>query len=142
MAKTTDRVLHAAENAWPYVDRALQDEELAEDLRSAFTAARDIYRELSGLASLGGVAQRLATDKEVQEHLRTAAEELRHASRRLQAKESHRTRYALLLLTGIAIGILFNPVTGPETRRWLKEQLFGENGLGSEPRSANSGAAF
>jgi hypothetical protein len=31
----------------------------------------------------------------------------------------------MLLLTGITLGILFNPVTGPQTRQWLKERAFG-----------------
>ena len=31
-----------------------------------------------------------------------------------------------MLLAGIALGILFNPMTGPETRRWLKDKIFGE----------------
>jgi hypothetical protein len=31
----------------------------------------------------------------------------------------------MLLLTGIALGVLFNPVTGPDTRKWLKETLLG-----------------
>jgi hypothetical protein len=31
-----------------------------------------------------------------------------------------------LLIAGIALGILFNPMTGPETRRWLKNKIFGE----------------
>ncbi len=28
-------------------------------------------------------------------------------------------------MTGIALGVLFNPISGPETRRWLKDKLFG-----------------
>jgi hypothetical protein len=39
------------------------------------------------------------------------------------------------------IGILFNPVTGPETRRWLKDRIFGEDeefGYGGTDPSGNS----
>jgi hypothetical protein len=28
-------------------------------------------------------------------------------------------------MAGIVIGILYNPATGPDTRRWLKEKVFG-----------------
>ena len=28
-----------------------------------------------------------------------------------------------MLLIGVAVGLLFNPFTGPETRRWLKDKL-------------------
>ena len=31
----------------------------------------------------------------------------------------------MLLLTGITLGILFNPMTGPATRQWLKEKVLG-----------------
>ncbi len=31
----------------------------------------------------------------------------------------------MLLLTGIALGVLFNPMTGPETRKWIREKVFG-----------------
>ncbi|HEY8799145.1 MAG TPA: YtxH domain-containing protein, partial [Candidatus Limnocylindrales bacterium] len=47
-----------------------------------------------------------------------------------------------LLVAGIALGILFNPVTGPETRRWLKEMISGsDDGFGGDypPAAANGG---
>ena len=30
-----------------------------------------------------------------------------------------------LILVGVAIGIFFNPFTGPETRRWVKGRVSG-----------------
>ena len=33
----------------------------------------------------------------------------------------------MLLLTGIALGILFNPVSGAQTRKWLSDTLFGSS---------------
>jgi hypothetical protein len=46
---------------------------------------------------------------------------------------------------GIALGILFNPWTGPETRRWLKELVAGsddEFGGDYPPPAANGGATM
>ncbi len=53
--------------------------------------------------------------------------ELRHAADRIQEaeKESHGFRNVLLILVGVAIGIFFNPFTGPETRRWVKGRVSG-----------------
>ena len=30
-----------------------------------------------------------------------------------------------ILLAGITLGVLFNPATGPDTRRWLKDRILG-----------------
>jgi hypothetical protein len=136
MAKAKDRVADVT----PYVKRAIQDEELRENLRSAFTTARDVYDELIGGRGVTAVASKVASDQEIQDQLRSAIEDLRSAANRIQGKEEHKGRNTSLLLVGIALGILFNPVTGPETRRWVKDKIFGENdefGYGSG--SGNSG---
>jgi hypothetical protein len=123
MAKTKDRVADVK----PYVRRALQDEELRDSLRSAFSTARDVYDELIGGRGVTGVANKVASDKDIQDQLRSAIEDLRSAANRIQGKEEHKGRNTSLLLAGIALGILFNPMTGPETRRWLKDKIFGED---------------
>jgi hypothetical protein len=111
----------------PYVKRAIQDEELRDNLRSAFATARDVYDELIGGRGVSGVAGRVASDKDIQDQLRSAIEDLRQAAERVQGKEAHKSRNTTLLLAGIMLGILFNPMTGPETRRWLKDRIFGED---------------
>jgi hypothetical protein len=126
MPKTTEKVASVAGTAKPYVDRALHDEELREHVKQAYSAARTIYDELIAPRSVVGTAQRLASDEEIQDNLRLAVAELRRAAGRLQGQrqERHAGR-TLLLLIGVAVGLLYNPVTGPETRRWLKDKLFG-----------------
>jgi hypothetical protein len=135
MTKAKDRVADVK----PYVKRAMQDQELRESLRSAFDTARGVYDELMGGRGVTGVASKVASDKDIQDQLRSAIEDLRSAANRIQGKEEHKGRNTSLLLAGIALGILFNPMTGPETRRWLKDKIFGEDeefGYGG-----NSGAA-
>jgi hypothetical protein len=123
MHKAKDRV----SDVKPYVKRAIQDEELRDNLRSAFATARDVYDELIGKRGVTGVATKVAGDKEIQDQLRSAIDDLRSAANRVQGGESHKSRNSTLLLAGIALGILFNPLTGPETRRWLKDKIFGED---------------
>jgi hypothetical protein len=126
MAKLTDRARSRATDARPYIERALKDERVREDMKSAIATARQIYDQLMGGRAITSVATRVATDKEIQENLRDAIEDLRHAADRIQGKGAHKTRNSMLLFTGIVLGILFNPVTGPGTRRWLQETVFGE----------------
>jgi hypothetical protein len=125
MLKSKDRISDRAGTVKPYVERALRDEHVRENVKSALAAARTVYDEVLGGRGMTTVATRVATDKDVQENLRTAIEELREAAERVKGeRESHTGRNALLLL-GIAIGILYNPVTGPATRQWLKELVSG-----------------
>ena len=124
--KTKDKLYDTADTMKPYVDRALHDDDLHDNLKEAFKAARDVYAELLGNRNLTGTAMRAATDKDIQDNLKKAVEELRTAANRIQGKEDHGARNTLLLLVGITVGILFNPMTGPQTRAWLMERITGE----------------
>ena len=126
MAKLQDRARDRASDVKPYIERALKDERVREDVKSAIATAREIYEQLMGGRAMTSVATKVATDKEIQQSLRDAIDDLRDAADRIQGKDSHAGRNATLLLTGIALGILFNPVTGPGTRRWLQDKIFGE----------------
>jgi hypothetical protein len=123
MAKT--KVTDAAGTVKPYVDRALHDAELRENVRNAYESARSIYNELIGNRGVTGLATRVATDKDIQDDLRQTVAELRKAADRVQGKEAHKSRNGGLLILGIVLGILFNPLTGPVTRKWLSSRALG-----------------
>ena len=125
MAKAKEKVWDATENVRPYVERAMKDEELRKNMKDAFEAARDVYNELIGGRGVVPLATRVATDEDIQDNVRRAIDDLRKASNRIQGKENHGTRNATLLLVGITLGILFNPVTGPQTRKWISDRVFG-----------------
>lgn len=134
MAKARDRV----SDMKPYVTRALQDEEVRENVKHAIATARDIYDELLGGRSTTAVAARVATDSEIQDNLKIAIDDLRKAANRVQGKKEHGSRNATLLIAGIALGILFNPVTGSATRQWISDKLLGAE-EGSSGSSGTSG---
>jgi hypothetical protein len=125
MTKTKDKVSDAAESIKPYVERAMTDEKLRGDVMRAFGTARELYSELMGEKSRPiTLASRVATDDDVRDKLREAIEDLRHASERLQGKKEHSGgKKSTLLIAGLALGILFNPVTGAETRRFIKDMI-------------------
>ena len=122
MSKTRERV----SDVKPYVERAIKDEEFRDNLKNAFVAARGVYDELMGPRGVSGKAVRVASDKDLRDNLRSAIDDVRSAADRIQRGPSHKGRN-LLLVTGIAVGIfLFNPMTGADARRWLKEAVVGE----------------
>jgi gas vesicle protein len=139
MAKTSDKVYDAAGSLKPYVERAMSDEKLRTDVMSAFSTARELYNELVGGRDAVTLATRVATDEELRDKLRTAVEDLRNAAERLQGKRAHSGRNTTLLVAGIALGLLFNPVTGPETRKWLKEMIAGGSDEFGGDYSSNGG---
>ena len=138
MAKTKDKVIDQAGNVKPYIERAMKDEDLRENVMTAFAAAKEVYDELIGNRGVTTVARRVATDKDMQDNLKLALDELRTAADRVQGKKDHSGRYSTLLLAGIMLGILFNPATGPQTRKWLSDKLFGANDEFTYQGSGNS----
>jgi hypothetical protein len=140
MAKTKDKVYDAAGNVKPYVERAMKDEKLREDVLSAFATAKELYNELIGGRNAVALASRVATDDDIRDRLRDAIEDLRRASDRLQGKKEKSGHKATLLIAGIALGILFNPITGPDTRKWLKDLVGGgSDEFGGDYGSSGSG---
>jgi hypothetical protein len=139
MPKTTERVAGIAGTARPYVERALQDEELREHMKQAYSSARQIYDQLAGPRGVSGLATRVAGNQEIQDNLRTTIAELRQAADRLQGQSKRRAGRGLLLLVGVVVGLLYNPITGPETRRWLKKNVFGESEFGLDQSGNGAG---
>jgi hypothetical protein len=131
MTYTKERVSYAAANARPYVERALRDKELRDNIRNAYTSARAVYDELSSRRRVSDAASKLAGDKDIQDELRNAIEEIRNAAGRVQSvrrgstEPARAAKNSLLLLFGIVLGIILNPITGPAVRRALARKLFG-----------------
>jgi len=132
-----DRVNEAVETARPYVERMAKDDELHDHVKKAYESARKIYDDLIGPTGATAVAMKVARDKDIQDELRNTLDELREAGRRARGEESHAGRNFMLLMIGVVIGVLFNPMTGPETRGWLKEKIFGPD----EPFEFESGGS-
>jgi hypothetical protein len=131
MTYTKEKVAGAASSARPYVERAIRDKELRDNVRNAYSSARAVYDELASKRKVSDAATQLAGDKDLQDQLRHAIDELRSAAGRVGgAKRStpepgRAARNGLLLLVGIALGLLLNPITGPAVRRLLARKLFG-----------------
>jgi len=138
MAKAKTTLGSKADAVRPYVERAMNDEKLRAEILRAAATARALYVDLlSDRDKPMVVASRVATDDDVRDKLRDAIEDLRSASERLQGRRERSShRASTLIVAGIALGILFNPVTGAETRRFIRDLISG----GSEGSSSSSGS--
>jgi hypothetical protein len=130
-SKRSDQVATTVDSLKPYVERALTDDEFRTHVREALVTARDLYGDLSKERGVGKSARRLATDKDVQESLRKALEEIGSAANTIQSKGKKKKskRGRKMLIAGILVGALYNPWTGPQTRQWLLDKIAGDDEL-------------
>lgn len=141
MAKTKEKPVVAADMLRPYVQRAMTDPELREDLLAAFATARTLYGQLSKGKGMKGVAGAVS-DKDFQKDIQGLVEGLTDASERLQGKgdkkkkkKTHKLR-RVMLLTIVTLGVLYNPWTGQATRDWIMGKVAGGDGAGIEDLEA------
>ncbi len=142
MAKTKTNPALSTEALKPYVQRAMTDPELREDLLAAFVAARGIYGQMAKERGLKGKADKVS-EKDFQKQLQQLVSDLSEASDKLKGsakKRGHKTRNRIFLLTGVTLGVLYNPWTGQATRDWIMEQVAGGNGEGLEELDAELAA--
>jgi hypothetical protein len=112
---------YSAARSHPYVQRLVEDEELRDNLRDAYGAARHAYDRVS---KNGKPAQRLMDDKKVQRDLRSAADSLREASDQLRGKRRHKGRFGRVLLLGV-VGAGVALVVSEGLRKTVMDALFG-----------------
>ncbi len=120
-AKAGDAARSVASN--PYVRRLLEDEELRQNIRVAFEAARNAYARMSNGK---GPAKAVMDDKKVQRDLRTAAESLRDASQQLRGRRTGRRKFGLGKVLLIAIlGAVLVLILSEDARNAVLDRLFG-----------------
>ncbi len=122
--QTADRAadLYAAARENPYVQRLIEDEDLRDNLRKTFEAARGAYNRATsnGKSPVNAVTN----DKKVQKDLRSAAESLREASEQLRAPKKRKSRLGRLILIAMvaaALALIFSE----DARKTVLDTLFG-----------------
>ena len=119
-AKAGDAARSVASN--PYVRRLIEDDELRENIRVAFEAAKGAYARMSNGK---GPAKALMDDKKVHKDLQEAAENLKEASDRLRGKKQRKgLSLGRLLLLGL-VGAIVVLVLSEDARKALMDKLFG-----------------
>jgi hypothetical protein len=112
---------YSAARSHPYVQRLIEDEQLRNNLRDAYGAARHAYDRIT---KNGKPAQRLMDDKKVQRDLRSAADSLREASDQLRGRRKRKGRLGRLILLG-AVGAGITLAVSETARKAVMESLVG-----------------
>ena len=119
-AKAGDAAKSVASN--PYVRRLLEDEELRQNIRVAFEAAKGAYTRMSNGK---GPAKSLMDDKRVHRDLKTAAESLRDASDQLRGRRRGGGfglgKALLVAIVGAALVLILSE----DARKVVLDKLFG-----------------
>jgi ribosomal silencing factor RsfS len=123
MGATSKRAGEAARGVTsnPYLRRLLEDEELRDNIREAFEAARDAYQRVSNGK---GAADTLIDDRKVHRDLRTAAESLRDASHQLRGRRSRSGGLGRWLLVAL-VGAVLVLILSEDARKFVLDKLFG-----------------
>jgi len=106
----------------PYVQRLVEDDQLRDNLRTAYESARKAYERMSNGK---GPAKALLDDKKTQRELREAASSLRDAADSLRGAKAkkHRRRRGRVILLIVAAGAALALSEG--LRKKVLDALFG-----------------
>jgi hypothetical protein len=122
-SQTTDRAgdLYEAARENPYVQRLIEDEDLRDNLKDAYSSAKKAYSRATGNGK--GTVKAVTSDKKVQKEMRQAAEALQEARERLQ-KPKKKHRLGKLIVLAI-IGGVVALVVSEGARKAVLDALFG-----------------
>jgi hypothetical protein len=125
----------------PYVQRLIEDDELRDNLRTAYESARNAYDRI---ANGKGPAKAILDDKKTQKELREAATSLRDAADSLRGskkKKGKKGRKLLLLVVGAGAALALSE----GLRKKVLDALFGAEEefeyTSTTTSSASSGSA-
>ncbi len=121
---TADRAgdLYGAARENPYVQRLIEDEDLRENLKDAFSSAKKAYGRATGNGK--GTVKAVTSDKKVQKEMRQAAEALQEARERLQKPKRKKHRLGKLIMLAIVGGVVAL-VVSEGARKAVLDALFG-----------------
>jgi uncharacterized protein (DUF2342 family) len=111
----------AAGTARPYVQRLIEDDDLRENLREAYDAARDAYERASGAKRPSDVLE----DKRLQKDLRKASENLRAATDAMREPEKKDSSTLGRLFLIAVLGAILALALSEDLRKKVLDQLFG-----------------
>src|SRR5215218_3948700 len=103
----------------PYLQRLMEDPELRENLRSAYTSARKAYGRVNGKAPAKAL-----DDKKVQRELKDAASSLKEAADSLRGKKPKKRRPGSLILVAL-VGAGLALALSESLRKKVLDALFG-----------------
>jgi adenylosuccinate synthase len=101
-----------------YVQRLIEDQELRENLRSAFSSAKKAYGRVNGKGPVKAL-----DDKKVQRELKDAATSLKEAADSLRGQKKKRRKGRLLLVGLVGAGLALALSEG--LRKKVLDALFG-----------------